>query len=369
MAPTTYHRADAGEAMRPAERGRWPVPSPAARSGDPTTKPGKANIRTVAAAAGVSTATVSRVMSGVPTVNSDLAERVRRVAEDMAYRPSEAARGLALGAIRNIGALMPDLGNAYFHDVIKSMNDVASPTGYRMLIADHSGDPDSEFATAWDLLGHVDGLALLSSRLDVARLRELARQSTPIVLVNRVDIGVDLPMVGVDSFTAMLEICAHLAELGHRKVVYLSGSELAWQDRERWRAVQTSSRFLGIEASRVESDGTIETSYHQAEAAHAIGPTALICFNDLAAIGAISKLRELGLHVPRDISVTGFDDIAIGRHTVPALTTASSPRYELGRQAWHLLHDALQDRRPTENATLLPATLITRASTGPAPND
>ena len=200
MAPTTYHRADAGEAIRPAERGRWPVPSPAARSGDPTTKPGKANIRTVAAAAGVSTATVSRVMSGVPTVNSDLAERVRRVAEDMAYRPSEAARGLALGAIRNIGALMPDLGNAYFHDVLKSMNDVASPTGYRMLIADHSGDPDSEFATAWDLLGHVDGLALLSSRLDVARLRELARQSTPIVLVNRVACSTPVPSgVGIDS--------------------------------------------------------------------------------------------------------------------------------------------------------------------------
>ena len=309
-------------------------------------------------------------MSGVPTVNADLAERVRRVAEDMAYRPSEAARGLALGAIRNIGALMPDLGNAYFHDVLKSMNDVASPTGYRMLIADHSGDPDSEFATAWDLLGYVrPGLALLSLRLDVARLRELRaaehphRVGEPRRHRGRPTDGRRL------GFTAMLEICAHLAELGHRKVVYLSGSELAWQDRERWRAVQTSSRFLGIEASRVESDGTIETSYHQAEAARAIGPTALICFNDLAAIGAISKLRELGLHVPRDISVTGFDDIAIGRHTVPALTTASSPRYELGRQAWHLLHDALQDRRPTENATLLPATLITRASTGPAPND
>jgi DNA-binding LacI/PurR family transcriptional regulator len=343
------------------------VPRSATRSGEPATRHGKANIRTVAAAAGVSTATVSRVMSGVATVNSDLAERVRRVAEEMAYRPSEAARGLARGVIRNIGALMPDLGNAYFHDVIKSMNDVASPIGYRMLIADHSGDPDSEFATAWDLLGHVDGLALLSSRLDVSRLRELARQSTPVVLVNRVDVGVDLPMVGVDSFTAMLEICAHLAELGHRKVLYLSGSELAWQDRERWRAVQTSTRFLGIEASRVESDGTIETSYHQTEEVQATGPTAMICFNDLAAIGAISKLRELGLDVPGDISVTGFDDIAIGRHTFPSLTTANSPRDELGRHAWTLLHNAQQGRRPTQNATLLPATLIQRASTGPAP--
>jgi len=88
--------------------------------------------------------------------------RVRRVAEELSFRPSETARNLALGALRNIGALMPDLGNAYFHDVVKGMHDSASGSGFRMLIADHSGRPEDEFATAWDLMGHVDSLALLS---------------------------------------------------------------------------------------------------------------------------------------------------------------------------------------------------------------
>jgi LacI family transcriptional regulator len=145
-------------------------------------------------------------------------------------------------------------------------------------------------ATAVDLMGHVDGLALLSPRLDRPALRDLARHRTPIVLVNRVEPGLDLPMIGVDSFTATLELCGHLAQLGHRRVVYVSGNEAAWQDRERWRAVQTS-RFMRIEATRVESDGTIETSYAVADEALTGSPTAMICFNDLAAIGVISRLR------------------------------------------------------------------------------
>ncbi len=325
----------------------------------------RVTIRTVAAAADVSTATVSRVMSGVSTVNPELADRVRRVAEELSYRPSETARGLALGALRNIGALMPDLSNAYFHDIVKGMHDGASDDGFRLLIADHSGIPEDEFATAWDLMGHVDGLVLLSSRIQVADLKELARQKTPVVLVNRVELGVDLPMVAVDSFTATLEICAHLSELGHRRVVYVSGSELAWQDRERWRAVQTCRSLMNMETARVESDGTIETSYQVAEQALGHEPTAIVCFNDLAAIGVISRLRESGMSVPEDISVTGFDDISIGRHVHPALTTATSPRDELGRLAWTLLQNAISGRSLTDNSTLLTATLQKRQSTGP----
>lgn len=236
-----------------------------------------------------------------------------------------------------------------------------------MLTADHTAGPDNEFDTAVELMGHVDGLALLSSRIDQPRLRELARMETPVVLINRVELGVDLPMVGVDSFSATLEICAHLAKLGHRRISYLSGSPLAWQDRERWRGIQTSGKLLGIEASRVESDGTIETSHAVVDEALRHEPTALICFNDLSAIGVLSRLRELGISVPGDMSVTGFDDIALSRHIDPTLTTVNSPRVELGRVGWKLLHDSLRDRRSEENAVLLPAPLITRESTGPAP--
>jgi LacI family transcriptional regulator len=233
-----------------------------------------------------------------------------------------------------------------------------------MLIADHSGEPDDEYSTAVDLIGHVDGLALLSPRMSRARLKELTRHNTPVVLVNRVEFGVDLPMIGTDSFTAMLEVCAHLVGLGHRRVVYLSGNELAWQERERWRGIQ-ASRVLGIDVTRVESDGTLETSYDDAEHTLVHDPTAIICFNDLSALGVLSRLRDLGINVPGDISVTGFDDIPIGRHTSPSLTTVRSSREELGRGAWDLLEASLARQPYDEQPVLIPAPLIIRQSTGP----
>ncbi|AOW92557.1 LacI family transcriptional regulator [Rhodococcus sp. WMMA185] len=316
----------------------------------------------VAEAAGVSTATVSRVMSGNPAVSPELAARVHAAAEEMAYRPSGAARGLALGSLRNVGVIVPDLANAYFLEVVKQMHHGGRADGYRMLVADYSAAADDEYATAVDLLGQVDGLILLSSRIPVSGLKDLAAQSTPVVLVNRVELGVDLPMVAVDNFTAMMELCGHLAELGHRRVVYIAGSDLSWQNRERWRAVEMA-RVLGIEAFKVDSDGSIEGGFSVTESALGHEPTALICFNDLTAVGVISKLRELGVRVPEDISVTGFDDVELAGHIAPRLTTVLSPKIQLGDQAWRLLQEALRSE-PGTLVPLLPAKVVIRDSTG-----
>jgi LacI family transcriptional regulator len=184
---------------------------------------------------------------------------------------------------------------------------------------------------------------------------DLGNSYTPVVLVNRVEFGVDLPMIGTDSFTAMLEVCAHLVGFGHRRVVYLSGNQLAWQDRERWRGIQ-ASRVLGLEATRVEADGTLETGYDVAEQALVHEPTGVTCFNDLSALGVMSRLRDVGLGVPDDISVVGFDDISIGRHFAPSLTTVRSPREELGRRG---LGAAGGELDPTSHRRAARAALLT----------
>ncbi|WP_213571013.1 LacI family DNA-binding transcriptional regulator [Rhodococcus sp. USK13] len=326
----------------------------------------RVTINTVAKAAGVSIATVSRVMSGSPAVTPDLAARVHKVADELSYRPSTAARGLVLGSLRNMGVILPDLANAYFFDVVKQMHHGAKADGYRMLVADYSGDAADELATALDLLGQVDGLVLLSSRIPTSGLKELAKQSTPVLLVNRVELEVDLPMVAVDNFTSMMQLCGHLAQLGHRRIVYVKGSDLAWQNRERWRAIEMA-KVLGIEATAVPSDGTIEGGYDVVEEALTHQPTALVCFNDLTALGVISKLRERGLRVPEDISVTGFDDIDMARHLAPRLTTVVSPKIDLGNQAWSLMRAALNNETTT-SPPLIPADVVIRESTGPAPS-
>ncbi|MGV9713016.1 LacI family DNA-binding transcriptional regulator [Gordonia sp. NPDC003424] len=333
----------------------------------PTAARSRPTIATVADAAGVSIATVSRVMSGSSKVNQELADRVHEAADRLAYRPSRAARGLALGSLRNIGVILPDLTNAYFFDVVNEMHRGAAEQGYRMLVADSNGDPGEELNTALDLLGQVDGLVLLSSRIPTSGLKQLARRQAPTVLINRIELGVDLPMVAADNFTPMMQMCSHLARLGHTRAVYIGGSDLAWQNRERWRAVQSSSAF-GLQTTRVAADGTVEGAYEAVAEALKHDPTALICFNDLSAIGAISALRDRGLRVPEDISVTGFDDVVLARHIAPKLTTVKSPKAELGRRGWELMLTMLDNGEQPDSPDPLPAEMVVRDSTGPAPD-
>ncbi|ORA39170.1 LacI family DNA-binding transcriptional regulator [Mycobacterium aquaticum] len=326
--------------------------------------PGRVTISTVADAAGVSIATVSRVMSGSAAVKPELAARVQQAVAELSYRPSRAARGLALGSLRNIGVLLPDLTNAYFFDLVSQMHRGASEHGYRILIADSAGDPEQELNTALDLLEQVDGLVLLSSRIATAGLKQLARRQAPVVLVNRVELGVDLPMVAVDNFTPMMQLCTHLSQLGHRRAVYLSGSELAWQNRERWRAIQSLSMF-GLETSYVSCDGTVEGAYASVPEALSHDPSVLICFNDLSAIGAISALRDHGVRVPEDMSVTGFDDNVLARHIAPKLTTVTNPKVDLGQAAWGLMQLMLAGETPSDSPPMLTAEVILRESTAP----
>ncbi|WP_206321931.1 LacI family DNA-binding transcriptional regulator [Streptomyces sp. HNM0575] len=323
----------------------------------------RVTIRDVADAAGVSVATVSRVMSGSTSVNSEMADRVRQATSDLGYQPNGAAQGLASGMHHCVGVVLPDLSNPYFYDIIKATSVGATRDGYRMLVTEWES-PGDELGTCLDVLPRVDGLLVLSSRMDLESLRHLASRTVPTVLVNRVELGVDLPMVGVDNFSAMLSLCQHLASLGHRRVVYLAGSPSAWQNRERWRAVE-QARILGLDPVMVAADATIAAGFAATDEALSHDPTALIAFNDLAALGAIARLRELGIRTPEDMSVTGFDDIAMAQYADPALTTIVSPKEELGAQAWSMLVSRLSGKRP-EQPPLLSAAVVHRASTGPA---
>lgn len=322
-------------------------------------------IKMVAREAGVSTATVSRVLSHAGSVTPDLEERVRRAAETLGYQPNAAARGLSIGSLRNIGIILPDMTNPYFFHVVDQITRGASGEGYRVLLASSYGDPARELETAQDLRAQIDGLVLLSSRIDAAGLRQLADWDNPAVLVNRVEQGVDLPVAAVDNMAATMQLCGHLFGLGHRKVVYLSGSELSWQERERWKGVQLA-RHMGLEAIRVEAEGTIESSYEATDRALKHKPTAIIGFNDLAAVGALSRLRDLGIDVPGQMSVTGFDDIPIASHVHPHLTTVHSPTQELGDLAWEMLSQRLAGASTTEIHYAV-AELVLRESTAKAP--
>lgn len=321
-------------------------------------------IRAVAEAAGVSVATVSRVMAG-RSVRPESAERVRAVADALGYQPNPAAQGLASGLQRSVGVIAPDLANPHFNEMLKAFNARAASAGIRTLVADTGDDADEEIEVSRSLQRHVDGLVLASPRMPATSLRMLVKGNHNVVLINRVAIGVGLPAVTVDFYGAMLELCGHLARLGHRKLVYLAGPPAAWPNFERLRAIEHAAAF-GLEVAVVQAGASVECGHKAAAEALSHDPTALVAFNDLVAFGALAKLADLGIRVPDEISVTGTDDIPFARFATPSLTTTRGLQQRLGKAAWELIN-AVMDGNTSEQLPALKAGVIERGSTGPIP--
>ncbi|MEU9015240.1 LacI family DNA-binding transcriptional regulator [Streptomyces sp. NPDC048479] len=322
----------------------------------------RVTIADVAREAGASVATVSRVLNGVDTVAPDLAERVRTAIGDLGYRPSAAAQGLARGRSGTIGVLVPDLANPYFHGIIKSVSVVARDAGSRVLVMDSNEDPDVERELTEDLIRYADGLLLCSPRMPRADLAALAGRGTPMLVTNRQVAGLALHSITVDFFRGIMAVCGHLAQLGHRKVVYLEGPEHAWANGERLRALSGAEAF-GLEVHSVPCGSTTDEGYAAAPAALESGATAVIAYNDFVALGVLARFCELGVKVPDDMSLTGFDEIDMARFSAPPLTTVAVPRDRLGRIAGEALGRIMGGDEDVEPATV-PVELRVRSSTG-----
>lgn len=327
--------------------------------------PRRVTIHDVAREAGVSIATVSRVINGGKTVNPLMAEKVKEAASRIGYRPNDAARGLVSGTFRTVGVVTPDLANQYFPELLRAVVSAAKADAYRVVVIDSLGDPEEEYEACRQQVPNVDGLILLSPRMSDEHLASLTESAKPVVLVNRVVDSLGVPMITADNRSAIRELCRHLYSLGHRTIVHLTSDVVTWQATERVTAMQEAARQLGFELTIMRSDQGIAGGYGAADGILRHRPTAVVAFNDLMAFGVISRLSELELQVPGDISVTGFDDIDVARYSSPALTTALSPKERLGRQGWEAMRAALTGEKKS-TGTPVPVSVIVRSSTGPA---
>ncbi|MCQ4080859.1 LacI family transcriptional regulator [Streptomyces sp. RB6PN25] len=323
---------------------------------------GTVTIRAVAEAAQVSPATVSRFLAG-KTVRPELAERVRAVVEELGFRPNVIAQDLAQGRTRTIGVAVPDLENPYFTGILKGIGHEAQSAGYHLLVGDSGIAPELDVWRA--VRQRCDGIIICSPYAPDEVLAEAVARLTPAVLVNRCAPAVPAPQVAVDSHSAMLELTGHLMNLGHRRLAYLAGPEQAWSDQERRRALD-AARHFGAEVTVVSAGATAEDVVRAVDEALAARPTALLAFNDLVAFAALARLRELGIKVPEDVSVTGFDDIPYARLAVPALTSVRSPQPELGTLAWQVLSSLLAGETPVGFQTIS-AEVQHRETVAPSP--
>ncbi|MFE7133442.1 LacI family DNA-binding transcriptional regulator [Streptomyces sp. NPDC057638] len=322
----------------------------------------RVTIADVAREAGASVATVSRVLNGVDTVAPRLAERVRAAIVDLGYRPSAAAQDLARGRSGTIGVLVPDLANPYFHDIIKSVSVVARDAGSRVIVMDSDEDPGVERELTEDLIRYADGLLLCSPRMPRADLAALAGRGTPMLVTNRQVAGLALHSITVDFFRGIMALCGHLARLGHRRVVYLEGPEHAWANGERLRAFSGAEAF-GLDVVTVPCGSTTDEGYARAPAALESGATAVVAYNDFVALGVLARFAELGVKVPDDVSLTGFDEIDMARFSAPPLTTVAVPRDRLGRLAGGALGRIMAGDEDIE-PEVVPVELRVRGSTG-----
>ncbi len=322
-----------------------------------------ASIHAVAARAGVSVATVSRSLTAPRTVRENTRARVLVAAAELGYEPNRAARGLITGRTGNIGVIAPDLGNPYFHAVLKGAQARAREADYAVFVADGQEDAGEEEALIRAMGKQVDGIVLCSSRLAPDTLARLDPTPTLVLLNRRVP---GRPSVVVDSAGGICLAVRHLAELGHVRCAFVAGPRRSWSNRERLRGLRACTRAVGAELVTI---GPVAPQFTSGAAAAdrvlETGATAVLAYNDLVAVGVLSRLAELGVRVPDELSVVGFDDIPLAAMVTPPLTTVAAPTELAGRVAVEALLDRLQDGAAQRPAAVqrLPTTLVVRSST------
>jgi DNA-binding LacI/PurR family transcriptional regulator len=322
-------------------------------------------LRDVAEAAGVSVSTVSRALALPHMVKPETRERVRRAAQQLGYSPNKAARGLITGRTGNIGIILPDLTNPFFPFMVKGAQAWAHDHDYAVFIADTDEDPSAELGLVRALDKQVDGLILCSPRMSEADLKTVLAESC-VVLVNRK--FANAPAVTFDNAGGIRQAVAHLEALGHRRIAWLAGPRDSWSNRERTRAVRSGTAAADLELAAIgHFPPSFEGGVAAADQVLSSGATAVIAYNDLMALGVMSRLTVRGLRVPDDLSVVGIDDIPMSGMSNPALTTVGLPKEQAGRAAVELLMTLIdQPADPTLPRRELAAQLIVRGSSGVA---
>jgi DNA-binding LacI/PurR family transcriptional regulator len=341
-----------------------------------------ATVRDVAARAGVSIATVSRAVRGHANVDPGTRRRVEEAARQLGYRPSGVARSLRLRATRTIGLIVTDIENPYFPQIVSAVEDAARERGYSVLLADGRRDPEREIGSLEVLAERqVDGLIIASTALTSRHKARIRDVPCPVVIVNGESTVAAVPAVVSDNRSGGRLAAEHVLALGHRRLAYLAApSADHWAVKERIagaraaireHAQRRASLAVIVAAEGVEGGETAARTALQAEPR----TTALICYNDLAAIGAVRGLRGLGLAVPQDVSVVGFDDIEMASYVDPPLTTIRQSTGDMGRWALASLCRRIDSGREETAGQVggrpgpmvqLPVMLVARGSTAVA---
>jgi len=323
----------------------------------------------VAKAAGVSIATVSRVLNGYPFVAEKTREKVLRAMQELNYSPNLLAAALMKKNTYTVGLLIPDISNPFFAEITRGVEDAANKFGFNIIICNTDNDPEKETKYVNLLLQKsVDGLIFATSEIANQNILMLKERQFPLVLIAREVEGIEVDVVLADNFQGAYEGVKYLISLGHRRIAFLGESLNIKSTRERQAGYEKALQEAGIpvEAELIVTGlKSLEEAYHRMRLFYPKArPTAIFAANDVLAIGAIRALKELGLSIPRDVSVLGFDDTVFASIAEPPLSSVAQPMRQMGKMAMTRLISRIRNKEEKCRRIVLPTKLIIRTSTG-----
>jgi DNA-binding LacI/PurR family transcriptional regulator len=332
-------------------------------------------VKDIARKAGVSHSTVSRALHGHPLISEETRERVQQIALELGYRPSAAARTLKTRRSKVLGVVLRNIDDPFFSEILQGIEEITQTGGYSLFIAAINRDLERKPDIVQTMVEHrVEGVIICSASFSEEQSRQFLRYGVPIVVVNNHSIEDFRYSIYHDDIDGSRQVTRHLLDLGHKKIAYLGNSVSGRVTLDRLTGFRQEMVSAGIDVPaeyihEVAGGGT-EDGLAAANVLLDLPtrPTAVVCYNDMMAIGLLKGLHQAGLRVPQDISVTGFDNIVFSAYTNPPLTTLDQPKRFIGAEAARLLLELLDtpldEQSPNQkNARILKGQLLVRGST------
>ena len=332
------------------------------------------SIKDIARLAKVSHPTVSRALQNSPLVNAKTAAKIRKIAEDSGYRASAVARGLVTRKTRTIGLVVTTVNDPFAGEVALGIEQAANDYGYSVFLANSNAEPERERKMVQTFAEQrVDGIVVTSSRVGAAYLPLLAEMMVPIVLVNDQYPGEYMHSVMIENVEGSRAATEHLIALGHRRIAYIgdrSGYQSDIERLEGYKQALAKAEIAFDPALSVKGDSTAEAAIEAVNGLLALDrpPTAICCYNDITALGAMRAIHARGLRAPDDISITGFDDLFFASYLQPPLTTVRQPMRRMGQMAMENLMKLMSGEESVAQVRVK-TELIVRGSTGKARAD
>ncbi len=326
-------------------------------------------IREVAKKARVSSTSVSHVLNNTRFVSEDVRERVKSAMHELNYRPNALARSLRNGKTHTLGLILPDSANPFFAEVGHAIESAAFALGYSVILCNTENDENKERLYTEVLENkQLDGIIFVGAGENLEAISEIVQNGLPLVVVDRDMANLELDTVTTENYQGGLLATQHLLSLGHQIIGCITGPSNITPSAERVTGYRAALQQRGVPAEEcllVRGDFHAPSGYSAAMQLlqQTPRPTAIFVCNDMMAIGALRAASQLGLNVPENVAIVGFDDIELASYVTPALTTVAQPKQEIGQLAVKLLFERMSDPSLPPRHTILSTQLIIREST------